>query len=164
MEPGLKHLSARVESALLSRENGGGAFAAALDEIALALGAVTVTVHRADPAGRRLHLVASKGMPESLIPITREIPFGKGMAGLCAERLEPVTLCNLQTDGSGAARPGARETGVAGAIVVPVLSSRDGGLVGTLGIGKAAAHDYTAEEREAIGGCARALAAALERA
>ena len=46
------------------------------------------------------------------------IPFGKGMAGICAERREPVSMCNLQTDDSGVARPTAKETKVAGALEV----------------------------------------------
>ena len=43
------------------------------------------------------------------------------MAGLAVQRKEPVSVCNLQTDASGAARPGAKATGMEGALVVPIF-------------------------------------------
>ena len=132
-------------------------YQSALDVLANAFGAQTATVHRADSSTRTLHLVASRGLPEHILTITRTIPFGKGMAGICAERQDCVTVCNLQTDDSGVARPSARETGVAGAIVVPILAP-GGGLLGTLGIGKPNEHDYTVEETQTLESCARAFA------
>lgn len=114
----------------------------------------TVTLHRTADDGM-LHAVASLGLPEPVIELTRVIPFGKGMAGICAERGEPVTVCNLQTDDSGVVRPGARTTEVAGALVVPV---KDGDSVcGTLGIGKAEDHDYQDDEIELLTRCGDAL-------
>jgi hypothetical protein len=41
------------------------------------------------------------------------VPIGKG-TGLAAERKEPISVCNLQTDSSGDARPGAKATGMEG--------------------------------------------------
>ena len=41
-----------------------------------------------------------------------------------AERAEPVTACNLQTDTSGDVRPGARATGLQGSICVPPHEER----------------------------------------
>jgi GAF domain-containing protein len=149
-----------VEGLLASPASGDDRFDGALAAIARSFGAVTATLHRADVASERLHLVSQLGLPEPLIAITREIPFGKGMAGLCAVRGEPITVCNLQTDESGVARPGAKQTGVAGAITVPI-QARDGALLGTLGIGKPGAHDYTAAETQLLLGCASALARAL---
>jgi GAF domain-containing protein len=133
---------------------------AALDAIAADFGAVSATLHRADGAARTLTLVAHRGVPPPVLEKTRVIPYGKGMAGICAERLEIVEVCNLQTDASGVAKPSARATGVAGAIVVPVLGP-DGALRGTLGVGLPGAHDYSAEERELLTSLARALAAWL---
>ncbi len=155
----------RLEEALRAALGSGGAegtarFQAAIEAIARAFGARTVTLHRKRPGEEVLELVASRGLPEKLIPSTRAIPFGKGMAGLCAVRREPVMVCNLQTDSSGVARPAARETGVAGAVVVPIVSG-GGELVGTLGIGKTGEHAYAAEEMALLGDCARAFAAAL---
>jgi signal transduction protein with GAF and PtsI domain len=150
-----------VEGALGSSGDASSRHQAALEAVARLFAASTATLHRADGESRTLHLLAWLGIPEKLLPITREIPFGKGMAGLCALRLEPVTVCNLQTDASGAARPGARETGAAGAVVVPVLEPGSGRLLGTLGIGKPAEHSYTGQELEVLHGCAGVISQSL---
>jgi len=55
-----------------------------------------------------------------------------------------VTICNLQTDTSGVARPAAKQTGVGGALCVPMR--RGDKLVGTFGIGTVREYDYTAKE------------------
>ena len=69
-----------------------------------------------------LHLkAASKGLPEAVLAIVRRVPVGKGMAGLAVERAEPVGACNIQTDASGSVRPGAKLTGMEGAVVVPIF-------------------------------------------
>jgi len=79
-----------------------------------------------------LHLRAAAGIPDQVRAIIGRIPVGKGMAGLAVERAEPVTACNIQTDDSGDVRPGARATGMEGAIVVPVFRGDE--AVGALGI------------------------------
>jgi putative methionine-R-sulfoxide reductase with GAF domain len=79
-----------------------------------------------------------------LLPKVSEIPIGKGMAGIAAERREPVEMCNLQTDESGVARPAAKETKVEGSIVVPMLLNQT--LYGTLGIAKPVPYDFTKDE------------------
>lgn len=131
----------------------------ALETIAREFEARTATLHVADLGQRKLHMVAQRGIPDHIAAITREIPFGKGMAGICAERLAPVQVCNVQTDASGQARPGAKETGVAGAIVIPVLEGSR--LVGTLGIGKSEEHEYSETETKTLESCAARLAPAL---
>lgn len=135
-------------------------FTAALEPIAGAFGAVTATLHRADNASSLLTMVAQLGLPEPLIAVTSRIPFGKGIAGLCAVQREPITLCNLQTDDSGTAKPNAKQTGVAGAIAVPVFAP-NGELVGTLGVGKPGEHDYTPEEHRVLSQVANAIGRAL---
>jgi len=151
---------ARAVTTLLEREPAGSRLDSALGLIAGAFEARTATLHRARAGSTTLELVSQLGLPEQLLPIVKTIPFGKGMAGLCAERRAPVSLCNLQTDASGDARPGAKQTGVEGAISVPVLSAT-GELLGTLGIGKPVAHDYTPDEEATLLDCARALGRAL---
>lgn len=140
----------------------------ALDAVAERFAALTATLHaadpRSDPERPDLFAVADRGIPDKIRSHTRFIPFGKGMAGICAERRAPVTVCNLQTDASGVVRPGAKETGVAGAIVVPVFDAIDGRLVGTLGIGKAAEHTYDDGEVRVLTACAGKLAPALVQA
>ncbi len=99
----------------------------------------TGTIHELGN-GDLLHLKAWSGsIPEHLLTVIQTIPVGKGMAGLAVERKEPVNLCNLQSDASGAARPQARDTGVKGSLCVPVMSGER--AVGALGIA-------TIEERE----------------
>ncbi len=122
-------------------------------------GCTTGTLHRLDPADRHLKLVAHQGIPEALMPIIQSIPVGKGIAGVAAERQEPVEMCNLQTDTSGVARTGAKQTHVQGTLAVPVL---DGGrLCGTLGIGKLVPYDFTAEEKDQLMNTARSIAPRL---
>src|SRR5947207_11072895 len=111
-----------------------------LDHILDELGCSTGTIHGVD-AGGALVLLAHRGLPPELLPRIDRIPVGKGMAGIAAERREPVQLCNLQTDDTGVARPAARATSVAGSIAVPMLA--DGALRGTLGIGKRAPYQFT---------------------
>ena len=112
----------------------------------------TGTLHRAN--GEFLDLVAHVGVPEMLIPKISHIPFGKGIAGAAAERREPVELCNLQQDLGGVARPDARQTQVSGSLAVPVFSPDGAKVLGTLGIGMMAAHDFTDEEKARLAGVA----------
>lgn len=91
-----------------------------------------------------LRLATSSGIPPQVVQIVETVPVGKGIAGLAAERREAVTICNLQTDTSGQARPGARATGLEGSLAVPMLVG--GELRGVLGIAKATAYDWSPEE------------------
>jgi putative methionine-R-sulfoxide reductase with GAF domain len=50
----------------------------------------------------------------------------------------------LQTDASGVAKPGAKQTGVGGALSVPIRKA--GAVVGTLGIGTKREYEFTPEE------------------
>lgn len=104
----------------------------------------TGTIHFLEPHTNHLMLEAHQGIPEFLIPKLSEIPIGKGMAGIAAERRQPVEMCNLQTDDSGVARPAAKETKVEGSIVVPMML--DGILYGTLGVAKSIPYDFNQEE------------------
>ncbi|MBK8174953.1 MAG: GAF domain-containing protein [Rhodospirillales bacterium] len=158
-------LPGAVERLLAAGNDEDGALTGALELIAEGFAAKTATVHAIDVSSDAerpdLVIVADRGLPEAVRAHVRHIPFGKGMAGICAERREPVTVCNLQTDDSGVVRPGARQTGVAGAIVVPVLDAGGARLVGTLGIGKPGEHTYSDDERKVLARCAAALAPLL---
>src|SRR5436190_8194371 len=103
----------------------------ALAAIVRHFGADSGTVHFLGGDGL-LHLAAAAGLPPAMLPIIREIPVGKGMAGLAVERGRPVDACNIQTDSSGDVRPGAKATGLEGAIVVPIFSGAE--VAGALGI------------------------------
>ena len=104
-----------------------------------------------------LSLAAHVNIPPPVVQIVQTVPIGKGIAGLAAERREPVSLCNLQTDTSGQARPTAKTTGMEGSVAVPML--HDGALRGVLGIAKAQAHDWTDAEKAELLGIAARLAA-----
>lgn len=118
-----------------------------LEELVRRFGADTGTLHWLE--GDVLVLKGQVGIPPHIVEIVRRVPVGKGMAGLAAERNDPVAACNVQTDASGNVRPGARDTGVNGAIVVPVRDAR-GNVRGTLGIGVHRVYEYTPEETQRL--------------
>ena len=120
---------------------------------------VTGTLHRFDTTDQHLKLVAQQGIPEVLMPVVQSIPMGKGIAGAAAQTREPVEMCNLQTDRSGVAKPGAKQTQVQGSLAVPVLDGEH--LCGTLGIGKMVPYDFTTEEKSRLLEVARGVAEAL---
>jgi putative methionine-R-sulfoxide reductase with GAF domain len=108
-----------------------------------------------------LKLAAHKNIPPPVVQIVETVPIGKGIAGLAAERREPVTICNIQTDTSGQARPGAKATGMEGSLAVPMMA--DGELRGVLGIAKAGAYDWPAVESALLQRLGAALAERLGR-
>ncbi|MFO0963931.1 MAG: GAF domain-containing protein [Phycisphaerales bacterium] len=108
-------------------------------------------------ADNLLHLNAVHGpLPEPLLQKIRVIPVGKGMAGACAAQNEPVTWCNLNKDATGVVQPGARSSGMEGAIVVPVRAG--GKLVGTLGVANHGERVFSPEEVAFLEACAGSLA------
>ena len=117
---------------------------AALQLLLAEFNSETATLHRLEPGTQVLQLVAQIGLPPQLLPVVQTIPVGKGIAGETVVRNAPVTMCNLQTDSSGVARPAARQSGVGGALSVPVR--RAGVVIGTLGVGTKREHEYSPEE------------------
>jgi len=108
----------------------------------------TGTIHRLDAEKQMLYLVAQVGLPPALLNVVSLIPVGKGIAGQVVERNGPVSICNIQNDKSGVARPGARQAGVGGALCIPVRAN--GGIVGTIGVGTAREYEYTDEETKLL--------------
>lgn len=131
-----------------------------LNVIFEAFDAKNCTFHRVDVGDPFLYLVEQIGLPEKIAEIASKIPIGKGMAGICAERKEPVTMCNLQTDDSGVARPAAKKTKVEGAVVVPLIGE-SGEVIATLGIGREGEHEYSEEEVKLLEQCAQILMIAI---
>lgn len=119
-----------------------------LEKIISAFDCSTGTIHTLDKETNLLILKSQKGIPDFLLPKMSAIPIGKGMAGIAAERRQPVEMCNLQTDSSGVARPAAKETKVEGSIAAPML--HDGELFGTLGIAKRVPYDFAKEESDLL--------------
>ena len=119
-------------------------------------GADSGTVHFLKEDGL-LHLAAATGgLPEAVLATIAKFPVGKGMAGLAVERGRPVDACNIQTDSSGDVRPGAKATGLSGAIVVPIF--RGGEVIGALGIANRTERSFTEAEAQDLMAAGRRLA------
>ncbi|MEO6788956.1 MAG: GAF domain-containing protein [Chthoniobacteraceae bacterium] len=129
-----------VENALRARDP-----QAVLDESIRAFDCQAGTVHWLDAPSGMLKLAAHRNIPPPVVQIVATVPVGKGIAGLAAQNREPVSLCNLQNDTSGQARPAAKTTGMEGSLAVPMLTG--GELRGVLGVAKAAAHDWSESEK-----------------
>jgi L-methionine (R)-S-oxide reductase len=111
-------------------------------------GADSGTVHFLEGDGL-LHLAASVGdFPATVLATIATIPIGKGMAGIAVERGRPVDACNIQTDASGNVRPGARSTGLSGAVVVPIFRGDE--IIGALGIGTKRERAFTESETQLL--------------
>ena len=132
----------------------GGDVAATLRETIALFGCQAGTVHLLEADGM-LHLAASHNIPPHIVQIVATVPVGKGIAGLAAERREPISLCNLQTDTSGQALPAAKTTGMEGSVAVPMMV--DGELRGVMGIAKATAYDWSEGEKGELMGIAASL-------
>lgn len=130
-------LPAAVESALAANS-----VDAVLEATIAHFGCAAGTVHFLRDG--QLQLAASKNIPSTVLQIVATVPIGKGIAGLAAQQRAPVSICNLQTDDSGKARPGAKATGMEGSLAVPMLTGND--LRGVLGIAKAEAYDWPEAE------------------
>jgi L-methionine (R)-S-oxide reductase len=106
------------------------------------------TVHLLDPVSGTLKLRAQKGVAEIILDRIRVVPIGKGMAGLAAERRQPVQVCNLQSDQTGVAKPVAKETKMEGSIAVPMLVNDE--LHGVLGVAKPLTYEFSQPEIELL--------------
>jgi len=119
----------------------------------------TGTIHKLHEPTQLLRLLAQVGLPPQLLDMVTIIPVGKGIAGETAQKNRPVTICNLQTDTSGVAKPAAKQTGVGGAVCVPIRAGDK--VLGTLGIGTAREHEYSAVEINTLQDIANSLAGQL---
>ena len=129
----------------------------ALESILADFQSETGTIHILDGDKRLLKLAAQVGLPPQLLEVVKTVPVGKGIAGQTVAQNRPVSICNLQTDTSGVAKPGAKQTGVGGALCVPIR--KEGNVVGTIGIGTVRQHEYSAEETLRLEKAADLLAA-----
>jgi L-methionine (R)-S-oxide reductase len=121
----------------------------------------TGTIHILDADKPLLHLAAQVGLPPQMLEIVKTIPVGKGIAGEVAAQNKPVSICNLQTDSGGVAKPGAKQTGVGGALCVPIRYEDK--LLGTLGIGTVRPYQYTAEETQELEDIGRQIGEILKK-
>ncbi len=132
-----------IGSALLS-----GNITTILRETIKHFGCEAGTVHWLDIHSGLLTLAAHHKIPPHISELIGTVPLGKGIAGLAAQKRQPISLCNLQTDTSGQARPEAKTTGMEGSLAVPMITY--GELCGVLGIAKATAYEWTEEEKNLL--------------
>ncbi len=131
----------------------------ALESVVGELGADGGTLHLFGDDGM-LHLQAyAPDMPEQVLSIIRAIPVGKGMAGRAVEAARPIDTCNIATDDSGDVRPGAKMTGLKGAVAVPVYRGEE--IVGALGVGNQEERTFTQEETDRLLAVGRNIAETL---
>jgi putative methionine-R-sulfoxide reductase with GAF domain len=141
-------LVSNLHGALKGKDDLGQALATALDLVLDRFECVLGTIHGLDAQSGMLTLRVHRGLPEGLLERVRVIPIGKGMAGLAAQRLEPVQVCNLQCDTTGVAKPSARESQMAGSVAIPIMVGDR--LRGTLGIAKPVEHQFVKAETELL--------------
>jgi len=151
-------LLAKIDPLLDTTE--GPAWAAVIAELIDHFDCVVGTIHLLDDDGM-LRLTADQGLPPPVRDKVAEVPIGKGMAGIAAARRQPVQVCNLQTDDSGVARPGAKMTQMEGSVAVPMLDGER--LHGVLGIAKPTTYEFTANETELLLAIGARAAARLRR-
>ncbi len=140
----MSELSRQIQLLLKSGEDRQVVLEKVLRQVLQHFRSETGTIHSLDAEKQLLHLAAQVGLPPQMLDLVKTIPVGKGIAGQVAEENRPVTICNLQTDITGVAQPRAKQTGIGGALCVPMR--RGDTLVGTFGIGTVREYDYSAAE------------------
>ncbi len=138
-------LLTEIDTILAERGATNDALLAILDRTLTRFDCVTGSIHLLSKADNMLELLAQRGIPEAILDRVRHIPIGKGMAGIAAERLAPVQVCNLQTDDSGVAKPGAKMTEMKGSIAAPMFAGNE--LRGTIGVAKPQEYEFTPQEQ-----------------
>jgi len=153
-------LMKEIGSMLAKDGDSDAAMEAVLAKLLQTFECVVGTIHTIDPASGLLKLRARRGIPDHILDRVRMIPIGKGMAGIAAERKQPVQMCNLQTDASGIAKPSAKDTKVEGSIAAPMLAG--GILKGTVGVAKPVPYEFSDEESDLLLDAGALIAAHLK--
>ena len=117
-----------------------------LEQFIKAFGGVAGTVHLQQ--GRDLQLAAAHNLPPQVIAAVRNVPYGKGMAGLVQVRGQPVQTCNLKTDET-TVKPGARAVDAQAGIALPVFDAA-GALRAVVGIAFAAEGNVPVEREKEL--------------
>src|SRR4051812_46942948 len=106
----MTRLAPQIETVLKTTSDRDAGLQEALRLILADFQSQTGTIHLLDDEKQLLHLSAQAGLPPQIIDVVKTIPVGKGIAGQTVAQNKPVTICNLQTDNSGVAKPGAKQT------------------------------------------------------
>jgi L-methionine (R)-S-oxide reductase len=106
--------------------------------------------------GDYLELAAHFRLPPPVVERVRQIPKGKGMAGLAWERGRVVSTCNLKTDQSGDVRPGAKAVDAGAALAIPIRDAA-GGVRAVVGIAFSGEREMSSEEQAGLESAAQGL-------
>lgn len=118
-------------------------------------GGVAGTVHQRQGSDM-LTLAAAYNIPPPVMEIVRQVPRGKGMAGLAFEQNEPISTCNIKDDSTGRVRPGARAVDAQAAVAFPVHDAQ-GAVRAVVGIAYAEKRDLKQSELDALSSQAGSL-------
>ncbi len=88
--------------------------------------------------------------------IVRQVPRGKGMAGLAFEHNEPISTCNIKDDSTGRVRPGAKAVNAQAAVAFPVHDAQ-GAVRAVVGIAYAETRELKQSELDQLAAQASAL-------
>lgn len=123
-------------------------------------GAMAGTIHTVDHAGDRLRLCAAINIPPPIQDIVREVPRGKGMAGLALARRAPVYTSAVGTCQTGVVRPRGRSVTSGAAVTLPVADAEDR-IRAVVGVGYAEPRDIDDGLLDALRDGARDLLARI---
>lgn len=115
-----------------------------LEELVAGAGGVAGTVHV--QRGDDLYLTAAHNIPPPVVAVVAHVPRGKGMAGIAQVSRQPVQTCNLQTDESGAIKPGAKAVDAQAAVALPVLDGTTGAVRAVVGVAWATEREIPPDE------------------
>lgn len=106
------------------------------------------SVHLVDSAAAgQIFLVAAYNLHARIQNAAAVVPIGKGVAGVAAERREPVVMVDLQTDTSGIARPLARASESKSSVTLSVSSPTDPEtLLAVVGLGFEHSLEFTDDQ------------------
>ena len=120
-------------------------------------GGVAGTVHRRE-ASDMLALAAAVNIPPPVQEIVRQVPRGKGMAGLAFDQDEPISTCNIKDDSTGRVRPGAKAVNAQAAVAFPVHDAQ-GAVRAVVGIAYAETRELKQSELDDLAAKASSLPA-----
>ena len=126
-----------------------------LSEFLRAHGGVAGTVHRV-VAADMMELDAAVNIPPPVQAATRQIPVGKGMAGIAMAEDRAVSTCNLRDDQTGVVKPGARAVGAGAAVAFPVHDAA-GNVRAVIGIAWKEERELGTDELRAIQAAGEAM-------
>jgi L-methionine (R)-S-oxide reductase len=138
-----EHVMAERELSETVLRNARPTVAAWLSDFVERHGGFMGSVHLTEPAAEgEMVLVAAHNLSVGIQNGAAIAEVGKGMAGVTAERREPLAFPDLKADRSDIPHPEDRSSGSRGSVIVPVLSSDGSSLVAVVGLGFPEPRDF----------------------